>query len=540
MATDTPSPRRAMRSSAFAGGFAGFALRLFLLLLIVGAISVMAARRYPLTFLGFAEYMPRTPVAKIPDGPQHDEEFFKYGSIGNEANEGIPYKVWAVMPRVCPQLLTGKVAKDKPARAYGEFGFLFEDGKDSPIGMSRVRLGVGNAGLEQIAINCAVCHVQTFRGAGQAQPTQFVGGVANQLRSQAYFQFISDCTATENFANKTLKAMRDVFGMSWPERQLYNWVIIPMTLAGVDERIRKRFAWTWRRTAWGPGRVDPFNPPKFTYLKQPIDDTVGNSDMMPIWNAAQKETIQIGSQARPELYWHWDGLSTDLREVVLNSALGDGMTAEGYRAADIDRILRYLRALRSPKAVETAGLVVDEQLRQQGERIFEARCAECHGWQGRRFMTIVPAAEIGTDVNRLDMWTDSANNAYNDYDSKGRWDFSHFRKNQGYLAQPLEGIWLTGPYLHNGSVPTLDDLLRPARERPEAFLRGSDKLDLVKGGYDSPVCRPGAYDETYRISAFCYDTQLRANSNKGHDGPDYGTDLSAGQRRALVHYLLTL
>ena len=536
MATKTPTrPRRSPLNGALAQRAASIVFRVLVVVVFVGAVSVLAIRQYPRLFFAVAEYLPRKPAVAIANDPSNDEMFFKYGGIGNEANEGLPYKIWAVLPKVCPQLLNAPVPGDKPVLGYRQFGFLFEDGKDVPIGMSRVSLGVGGLGVEQVAINCSVCHVQTYRAPGASQSKLFIGGVANQLNSLAYVRFVSNCAATPGFTDKTLEAMREHFAMKWAERQLYRTVLIPMTLAGINERVRLRYAWTWRRPAWGPGRVDPFNPPKFTYLRQPIDNTIGNSDMMPPWNAKAKEAIPRRPD-RPRVLWHWDGLSSDLREVILNSALGDGMTAQGYAAETIERLLRYLRALKSPKASELAGLQVDEALRKRGEDIFNARCANCHGWSGMRFMTIIPRSEVATDPNRMWMWTKNAQVAYNAYDSKGRWDFKHFEHFEGYLAQPLEGIWLTGPYLHNGSVPSLADLLKPAGERSSAFVRGSDELDFERGGYRSPPCGPG----TYRGGGFCYDTAQPGNSNVGHDGPEYGTDMSPAERRAVVHYLLTL
>ena len=55
----------------------------------------------------------------------------------------------------------------------------------------------------------------------------------------------------------------------------------------------------------------------------------------------------------------------------------------------------------------------------------------------------------------------------------------------GYVARPLEGVWATAPYLHNGSVPTLDDLLKPEDERPVCFPVGHREYDPVKLGYVS-------------------------------------------------------
>jgi len=490
---------------------------------------VAVIRAYPQLFFAVAERLPRVPVTQIAPDAAEDERFFKYGSIGNEASQGFPFKIWSVLPNVCSGLI------DKAG--YASFGFVYEEpASEAPIGMSRVRLGGRSPfGVEQIAINCSICHVQTYK-LSQGEPRRiFVGGAANVLDSQRYLRFLVDCAASSGFeTNAVLKAMHDREpALPWIEGQLYRYLIIPITRNAILDRIGKRYAWTWSRPAWGPGRVDPFNPVKFDYLQQPIDDTIGNSDMMPPWNAAAKEAM------RSPTPWHWDGLSWDLKEVIINSALGDGTSKRGYHEETIDRLWRYLRNLKSPKAP----LEADQVLLAQGELLFQANCASCHAPTGQRVLTIIPLAEIGTDDNRWRMWTKEASAAYNNYDKDGNdengnswgfsWTLDQFKKLDGYLAQPLNGIWLTGPYLHNGSVPTLDDLLKPADQRPVAFVRGLELIDLGKGGYAAPQCRP----EDHAGPGFCYDTRLKGNNNGGHQ---YGTALTEAERRALVHYLLTL
>ena len=59
--------------------------------------------------------------------------------------------------------------------------------------------------------------------------------------------------------------------------------------------------------------------------------------------------------------------------------------------------------------------------------------------------------------------------------------FSHFRKTYGYANMPLDGVWLRAPYLHNGSVPTLRDLLNPARGAAERFLPRLRRLRSAEG-----------------------------------------------------------
>jgi hypothetical protein len=99
-----------------------------------------------------------------------------------------------------------------------------------------------------------------------------------------------------------------------------------------------------------------------------------------------------------------------------------------------------------------------------------------------------------------------------------------------YKARPLDGIWATAPYLHNGSVPTLYDLLLPARDRPQSFSLGTREYDPAKVGY---VTGPGAPG-----NGFTFDTRLRGNSNIGHDYRVGG--LTEEQRWALVEYMKTL
>ena len=103
----------------------------------------------------------------------------------------------------------------------------------------------------------------------------------------------------------------------------------------------------------------------------------------------------------------------------------------------------------------------------------------------------------------------------------------------GYLATTLDGLWLSGPYLHNGSVPTLRDLLKAPADRPVAFTRGNDLADGVNGGFVSPACEPA----TPPAQGFCYDTKLIGNGNAGHI---YGTDLPQPDKDDLLAYLLTL
>jgi hypothetical protein len=102
-----------------------------------------------------------------------------------------------------------------------------------------------------------------------------------------------------------------------------------------------------------------------------------------------------------------------------------------------------------------------------------------------------------------------------------------------YKARPMNGIWTGAPYLHNGSVPNLYQLLLPAEKRDKTFYIGSWEFDPVNVGYVSGKT-PGS---------FLFDTSLEGNSNAGHEygTGEYGKDpFSEDEIRALIEYMKTL
>jgi len=104
-----------------------------------------------------------------------------------------------------------------------------------------------------------------------------------------------------------------------------------------------------------------------------------------------------------------------------------------------------------------------------------------------------------------------------------------------YRARPLDGIWATAPYLHNGSVPNLDELLKPATARPAKFHTGTREFDPVHVGFATTAV-PGSFE---------FDTSKPGNSNGGHEhyrGPGEQQDhvFTEDERKALVEYMKTL
>jgi hypothetical protein len=348
------------------------------------------------------------------------------------------------------------------------------------------------------------------------------------MSTQHYLRFLLECATDPRFnADVIMAEIARNYRMPVSERLVYRYAIIPFTRRALLQ-LKERNTWMNSRPDWGKGRIDPFNPVKFRYLDQPIDATIGNSDMQPVWNL----------DAHKGYVYHWDGLNTDLREVVLSSAVGDGTRIEWVNrdfehwndsspdtVASLRRIQNYIGRTPPPKYP----LPIDTPLAEAGASVYQTECAACHAPGGEKTGTLIPLAEVGTDPHRLRMWTPAAAASYNGYIQEP-WRFSRFQSTGGYTSVPLDGIWMRAPYLHNGSVPTLADLLEPVPQRPRLFWRGYDLFDGTRVGFDTT-------STAARRVGTLFDVDLAGNSNAGHT---WGTELTAEEKRALVEYMKTL
>jgi len=445
-------------------------------------------------------------LREIPTYYESAEEHFKYGSIGTENAEGLPYWIWVVLPRLFPEKLPSP-----GTGGYTSFGLTWEPGKETPVGITKKTIGFERQGL-----NCAICHTATYRKNVKDNPVIVTGGPVVKFDSQRYLRFLFDCVNDPRFtADYILPEIAYNHKFSWLETQLYRWVIIPETKKALLKQ-QKSYAWINSRPDWGSGRIDPFNPPKFRFFGIPDDKTIGNSDMMPLWNEKQHEGFA----------YHWDGLETDLMETMIEGALGGGATQKSVDLAGIKRIEGFIKELQPPKYPFN----IDPALVEKGIPLFAKNCASCHIFGGERTGKVISLAEVGTDRHRLDMWTQAAVNAYQAYTDGYPYDLTALRKTDGYVSVALDGLWLRSPYLHNGSVPSLTDLLEKPENRTKVFYRGYDVYNPEKVGF---VTSGGEAEKV----GFRYDTSIRGNSNQGHL---YGTDLPAEDKKALIEYLKTL
>jgi hypothetical protein len=205
-------------------------------------------------------------------------------------------------------------------------------------------------------------------------------------------------------------------------------------------------------------------------------------------------------------------------------------------------IQAFLLSLEPPKYP----LPIDQKLAAEGQAIFEKTCSRCHGTYGEKWTypnKIIPVKEIGTDPTRYE----GLSRKFGEYYDKS-W-FAHETADgykaiatAGYQAPPLDGIWATAPYFHNGSAPTVYHVLN-SKARPKIFTRSYrtdlEAYDPTRLGWkvreldEAPDPKKGPAIELRKV----YDTTKPGRGNGGHT---FGDRLSETERMAVIEYLKTL
>jgi mono/diheme cytochrome c family protein len=496
---------------------------------------------------------------------------FMYGSIGGEHDAGIPYWIVYVLPRVFPDKLPGP-------GAYASFGMAWDQGKDLPIGFTTKVIG-----FKRVAQNCAVCHTASYRTKPNELPKFVPTGPAHSFNLEAFFRFLVDCANDPRFNADTL--MKEINqskpkDFTFVDGLIYRYILIPVTRDRLRER-NTRFAWIYRHKPpeqwpdWGRGRDDAMNLTKYFLTATPkMDDTLGPTDMPSIWNLKKYNSGPLvkdpacgdGKDALPRTRMNFAGDSCNARSVLIDSALGllgAAPPSNQIFLNQIDWLETYLSNYPPPKyPVE---FKIDQKTAANGKAVFYEHCARCHA--SKETGTVMSLTEVdpvtgktlGTDPARVESWNaDAAIRANNFVKAFGIDRPGLVQANPtGYVRAFLDGIWLRAPYLHNGSVPTLRDLLNPAAARPKIFYRGYDVYDPEDVGFISLKVQADrlkfSWDEVPRVATryeVCMATKddacllvngkeiaVRSNSNGGHE---FGTELSQDQKNALLEYLKTL
>lgn len=437
---------------------------------------------------------------------------FKYGSIGAEHDAGIPYWIFYVLPRMFPEKLPGP-------GGYASLGVPWEQGQELPVGFTKKTIG-----FERVANTCAVCHTATYRATPEDTPVFISAGNGHTTNVEAFFRYLVDCAKDPRFnADNLMREINLVTDLSWFDSLSYRFLIIPITKKRLLER-EEQFKWIYRTDfpEWGRGRDDAMNLTKYFMIKVPMDDTFGPTDMPSIWNL---------QKYKPEknMRMNWAGDSHDPRSVIIDSALGL-LGAPPHDKAEflghVDWLYDYLTKKPAPKYP----FPIDKSKLTPGEVVYDKACANCHS--SEKTGTRTPLAEVGTEKDRLDTWNKKAAVEANRIVTEMGIQRPGLVEEDliGYDVPFLDGIWLRAPYLHNGSVPTLRDLLTPPEQRAKVFYRGYDVYDPVNVGFVTE----GA--EAERVGTR-HDTSLRGGRNMGHN---FGTNLPTVEKDALIEYLKTL
>ncbi|GAC1415299.1 MAG: hypothetical protein NVSMB62_02680 [Acidobacteriaceae bacterium] len=517
----------AMEIVAYAGPLSGWLRTAFHIAVIVFLLAAL--------YLGVR--LTRDQPVEYADDLMH----FKYGSTGGERTMGIPYWFWVSLPELFPEYLPDH----QSGHGYQSFGMIYEPGKDPrydlPIGVSRRNV----RGIDVVYLNCAVCHTGTVRATPGASPQVVAGMPAQGLNLGAFEKFLTSIPLDQKFTPRRIldqiHALENDPNRLIEKPDLINRLIFRYYAVYLMREkmlmLNQRLGFIHAET-WGPGRVDTFNAPKallnFNMTHADPRELMGNADFPSIWNQGPREGMQL----------HWDGNNTSVNERNLSAAFGTGAYPPTLDAPRVQRTAKWLltaKPMPYPYAIDSA-------LAQQGAPIYTEYCATCHGerdapFHGEYVGKVVPIEKIGTDRSRLDSYTYlvAANQGTlyagfekdwgfrDDYPQR----FSHFHKTQGYANSPLDGIWLRAPYLHNGSVPNLGELLESSTRRSKTFFRGNDVYDPENVGFVSNIASQDGRD------FFAFDTAALGNGNRGHEGAIYGTELPPGQKRALLEYLKT-
>jgi hypothetical protein len=264
------------------------------------------------------------------------------------------------------------------------------------------------------------------------------------------------------------------------------------------------------------------------------DDTC--SDVPAWWLLKKKKTI-----------YHTGATNARSVRTLMQFMLHPLTTAKSFASAEpaFRDIQQYLLNLEAPKYP----FAIDWTKAAKGEAIFKENCAKCHGTYGEKWTypnKVIALEEIGTDPKRFEGIERAYGEAYakswfGQEKGEALAGGNQIRVTNGYQAPPLDGVWATAPYFHNGSVPTLYHVLN-SKARPRLYTRSfqtdEPAYDQRKVGWKiTELATPPSEKLPAIERRKVYDTSKPGRSNAGHI---FGDELAEEERWAVVEYLKTL
>lgn len=504
----------------------------------------------------------RIDSAQAPGWDEKDRRFFLHGSMSTEI---LPDVVLTAFQATFPELF--------PARGLGAFGLIDDPDDDLPVGVSR-REVPHLGGLPSVGVNCAACHVREYAVPGstraalvfgspaQFDPEAFYGAMIaatfqarvpeNMRRFLNHYLAASDSSApaSTRAAWEALLAAQHALIADEIERVCAAERNTPgdrlFDLSPEDVRLTRDRAASpadVRRIVGGMLRMfhnmraavhAPHSPP----ATPPPRSGPGRNNAFGLLSAALFGEPTVYAPVKFGIVWnlenrtwvHWDANTRSPILRNLAASLGLGAPMIGKRGMldlpSLERHTRLSEGIRPPRYP----FHIDTERAERGKAHFEKHCASCHPASGSE-ERLFSLAEIRTDANRITLFNPHQAELFNKFFAELVIDgykppaSAQIRSTGKYVAANLAGVWARSPYLHNGSVRTMLDLLSPADKRACAFHCGGRE-------YDERAM--GMTDE----GPFLFDATTPGNSSAGHE---YGVrDLSDEQKRELIEYLKTL
>jgi len=368
-----------------------------------------------------------------------------------------------------------------------------------------------NTGVEVVTPNCLQCHAEYLNG-------ELVLGLGSHTVD---YTFDTSPQVILSGALVSAGAPKSEWER-WKDRML---TIAPYTITrtiGVnpaDNLAATLFAHRDPKTlAWSDEPLLELPPP-----------VVAPVDVPPLWNLKKKNA----------LYYTAAGRGDHARIIMTASTL---CVDSVEQAVAIDSyfpdVYSYLTSLKPPAYPWN----IDAAQVERGRLLFEATCSECHGTYGAESSypnLVVGLDEVETDPTLAVGAAQFADRFVDWFNASFYGELGRLAPAEGYIAPPLDGIWASAPYFHNGSVPTLE-LVINADARPTYFARSYDtsNYDQVNLGWPYQVLESGQDEPPEGVPMNeIYDTTKLGYSNQGHT---FGSRLPAEDRQALLEYLKTL
>lgn len=429
----------------------------------------------------------------------------------------------------------------------------------APIGLSigKVERALPSIQVTAANIGCAMCHSSVvFDADGYPDPEKvWIGAPNGSVNLEAYPQAIYQGFLSYGQAPDLLEHVTILFpDITETERKTLQNFVLPRA----TKRIAELEATTGRAVPFKggyPGLTNGFDALQvrlgLVSRKTPIETSAFNS--IPnledhalrtgFLNAASYEIPGFDPQqtlTRDDVTdAHLDNLGAIVAYFTVPSMGLDFATA-AEQIPDAQTVMRFVAAYDTPAFPGE----VDAALAADGRDLYSTHCASCHGTyadgpngpQLESFPNHV--SKVGTDELRLSILTLEFANEVN-RSPMGQHIFAP--EIRGYSAPSLSGVWLSAPYFHNGSVPTLWALMTPS-ERPLSFPLGGHKLDYEQVGIALQVDEDGVatYPDGYEPWSMpvMIDTRRPGLSNTGHESPF--DRLTEAEKLALLEYLKTL